>query len=100
MYARFHRCAPQGPVLALADTFHANPPLVCLILKLAGDVVEANISLLEARLTSTCAWDHVLLEYSDFSADPAIDAHLFERGSWAAHRYECSGGEKVISVDA
>ena len=40
-------CCLQGPVLALADALHGHPQVVCLILKLAGDVVEANISLLE-----------------------------------------------------
>ena len=54
----------QGPVLALADTFHGNPPLVCLILKLAGDIVEANISLLEVRLTGIVSvlWSRPLWE--------------------------------------
>lgn len=39
-------------MLALADAFHGHPQVVCLILKLAGDVVEANISLLEVRTAS------------------------------------------------
>ena len=44
----------QGPVLALAGAFRGHPQVVCLILKLAGDVVEANISLLEVRMASIC----------------------------------------------
>ncbi len=68
--------ASQGPVLALADTFHGTPPLVCLILKLAGDVVEANISLLEARLASICVWSHALHMCSSFTSDPGFGTHL------------------------
>ncbi len=67
----------QGPVLALTDTFHGNPPLVCLILKLAGDVVEANISLLEVRLASIC----VMLFMSRFVviSDPGVGSVLLHR---------------------
>ena len=41
----------QGPILALADASHGHPHVVCLILKLASDVVEANISLLEVSIS-------------------------------------------------
>ena len=44
----------QGPILALADALHGHPQVVCLILKLAGDVVEANISLLEVGYSPCC----------------------------------------------
>ena len=68
--------ASQGPVLALADTFHGSPPLVCLILKLAGDVVEANISLLEARLSSVCVWE---------SSPACVQQNLRQPWHWRAH---------------
>lgn len=39
----------QAPLLALARAFRQDAALVCLILKLAGDVVEAHVPYLEVR---------------------------------------------------
>ena len=41
----------QAPLLVLARAFRQDAALVCLILKLAADVVEAHVPYLEVRHT-------------------------------------------------
>ena len=42
--------AVVGPLTVLAEAFHADATITCLLLKLAGDVVEAHISYLPVTL--------------------------------------------------
>ena len=39
--------AVQGPLLGLAHALRQNAAVICLILKLAGDIVESHVSYLE-----------------------------------------------------
>lgn len=42
----------MAPLLALQRAYRREPSVTCLILRLAGDVVEAHVSFLQVRLTS------------------------------------------------
>ena len=43
--------ASQGPLLALAHAFRQNAAVICLILKLAGNVVEGHVPYLDVSHT-------------------------------------------------
>jgi hypothetical protein len=39
----------MGPLLALQRAYRRDTSVTCLILRLAGDIVEAHVSFLQAR---------------------------------------------------
>ncbi len=99
----------MGPLLALQRAYRRDASVTCLILRLAGDVVEAHVSFLQARGSPVagqrCKGSHRLLWKRDTrtsrrgevmvmgrSGAPLTPLRAHRRGGVHTHRLSCPLG--------